>query len=81
MLYSLSVCYCLGIQISKYMAFCMRDDPSDTNKCRPVAKDLSQALVSIFSTATQTTTQTKRNNTGANAATVTRETSTAIMTK
>eukprot|EP00057_Strongylocentrotus_purpuratus_P020858 XP_011675332.1 PREDICTED: integrator complex subunit 8 isoform X1 [Strongylocentrotus purpuratus] len=68
-------------RISKYMAFCMRDDPSDTNKCRPVAKDLSQALVSIFSTSTQTTTQTKRSNTGANAATVTRETSTAIMTK
>nr|XP_054748365.1 integrator complex subunit 8-like [Lytechinus pictus] len=64
-------------RISKFIALCMKDDPSDTSKCRPVAKELSQAMVSVFGT----TIQTKRNVTGGNAATVTRETSTAIMTR
>ena len=55
----------------------MRDDPSDANNCRTVAKELSQALVSIFST----TVQVKRNITGAAASTVARETVAAIMTR
>lgn len=64
-------------RISKLIALCMRDDPYEANKCRTVARDLSQALVPIFGT----TVQTKRSNTGANANTVTRETVTAIMTR
>ena len=55
----------------------MRDDPSDPNKCRAVAKDLSGALVQIFST----TTQTKRNNQGGSAATMTRDAGSAFITR
>ncbi|XP_071481671.1 integrator complex subunit 8-like [Diadema antillarum] len=64
-------------RIGSLVAFCMRDDPADTNKCRTVAKELWNAVTLIFST----TNQTKRSVTGAAANTVTREANLAIMTR